>query len=73
MKKQKQQTDVIVQITDLCKKYKGADRFAITIINMKCRAGEIVGLLGKNGAGKSTTIKCLTGYFPFDRGEIKIC
>ncbi len=73
MKKQKQQTDVIVQITDLCKKYKGADKFAITNINMECRAGEIVGLLGKNGAGKSTTIKCLTGYFPFDSGEIKIC
>ena len=48
MKKQKQQTDVIVQITDLCKKYKGADKFAITNINMECRAGEIVGLLGKN-------------------------
>ncbi|MEG2456849.1 MAG: ABC transporter ATP-binding protein, partial [Clostridia bacterium] len=35
--------------------------------------GEIFGFLGKNGAGKSTTIKCLTGIQPFDSGEITIC
>lgn len=63
----------IVEITGLYKKYgKNAD-YAIKDINIECCAGEIVGLLGKNGAGKSTTIKCLTGYFPFDKGTIKIC
>ena len=29
--------------------------------------------MGMNGAGKSTTIKCLTGIYPFNSGEIKIC
>lgn len=65
--------DLIVEIKGLYKKYAKAADFVIYDINIECRPGEIVGLLGKNGAGKSTTIKCLTGFFPFDKGEIKIC
>ena len=65
--------DLIVEIKGLYKKYAKAADFVIHDINIECRSGEIVGLLGKNGAGKSTTIKCLTGFFPFDKGEIKIC
>lgn len=63
----------IVEIKGLSKKYRKAKKFAIDEINIECRAGEIVGLLGKNGAGKSTTIKCLTGFFDFEKGNIKIC
>lgn len=63
----------IVEISGLYKKYGKATDYAINDINIVCYAGEIVGLLGKNGAGKSTTIKCLTGFFPFDKGEIRIC
>ena len=65
--------DLIVEIKGLYKKYAQAADFVIYDINIECRPGEIVGLLGKNGAGKSTTIKCLTGFFPFDKGEIRIC
>lgn len=65
--------DLIVEIKGLYKKYAKAADFVIYDINIECRPGEIVGLLGKNGAGKSTTIKCLTGFFPFDKGEIRIC
>lgn len=65
--------DLIVEIKGLYKKYAKAAEFVIYDINIECRPGEIVGLLGKNGAGKSTTIKCLTGFFPFDKGEIRIC
>ena len=63
----------IVEINGLSKRYGKASNYAIEDINIECYAGEIVGLLGKNGAGKSTTIKCLTGYFSFDKGNIKIC
>jgi ABC-2 type transport system ATP-binding protein len=40
---------------------------------LKINGGEVFGFLGMNGAGKSTTIKCLTGIYPFNSGEIKIC
>ena len=63
----------IVEIKGLSKKYGKASKYAIEGIDVECYAGEIVGLLGHNGAGKSTTIKCLTGFFPFEQGNIKIC
>lgn len=65
--------ELIVDINGLSKRYGKAKDFTITDINIKCHAGEIVGILGRNGAGKSTTIKCLTGYLPFEQGSIKIC
>ncbi len=63
----------IVEIKGLCKRYKKAADYAIKNIDIECFAGETVGLLGKNGAGKSTTIKCLTGFFPYDEGTITVC
>ena len=52
--------DLIVEIKGLYKKYAKAADFVIHDINIECRSGEIVGLLGKNGAGKSTTLTSLT-------------
>jgi ABC-2 type transport system ATP-binding protein len=69
----KNKREKIVEISGLSKRYGKSATLAIKDINIDCYAGEIVGLLGKNGAGKSTTIKCLTGYFPFEEGSIKIC
>ena len=63
----------VVEINGLSKRYGKANKFAIEGIDVECYEGEIVGLLGHNGAGKSTTIKCLTGFFPFEKGNIKIC
>jgi ABC-type sugar transport system ATPase subunit len=44
-------------------KYFGLVR-ALTNINMEVGRNEIVGLIGDNGAGKSTIVKILTGVFP---------
>ncbi len=63
----------IVEIKGLSKRYGKKTTLAIEGINVECYEGEIVGLLGKNGAGKSTTIKCLTGFFPFEEGNVRIC
>lgn len=63
----------VVEIKNLSKKYRKANKFAIDEISLECYEGEIVGLLGKNGAGKSTTIKCLTGFYDFEKGNVKIC
>lgn len=42
-------------------------------ISFKVGKGEIVAFLGKNGAGKSTTMKVITGYRSFDGGTVKVC
>ncbi len=62
----------VVEIVGLCKKYSKKADYAVKDVTFNCYAGEIVGLLGHNGAGKSTTLKCLEGMLPFDEGEIKI-
>ncbi len=62
----------IIQIEGLTKQYKGAKAPAVDNFSLTCHAGEIVGLLGHNGAGKSTTLKCLTGILPFSTGKIVI-
>jgi simple sugar transport system ATP-binding protein len=45
---------------------------ALKKINMEVGRNEIVGLIGDNGAGKSTMVKILTGVFPPTRGELYI-
>jgi len=41
-------------------------------INLKVRPGTILGLMGENGAGKSTMMKCLFGIYSRDGGNIKL-
>ena len=62
----------VVKVQGLYKRYSKKADWAVTDVSFTCREGEIVGLLGHNGAGKSTTLKCLEGMLPYERGEIKI-
>ena len=39
-------------------------------VDFHATRGEVVGLLGDNGAGKSTMIKIMTGYYQPDTGEL---
>ena len=43
---------------------------ALFRVDFEVKAGEIMALVGDNGAGKSTMIKGLAGIYPFDEGEI---
>lgn len=63
----------MLEIKHLYKKYLNSEKFAVEDLNLKLKEGEVFGFLGKNGAGKSTTIKCLTGIYPFNGGSIEIC
>lgn len=45
---------------------------AIDDISFSCRQGEIVGFLGPNGSGKTTTMRILTGYMPPTSGKATI-
>ncbi|HEY8807423.1 MAG TPA: ABC transporter ATP-binding protein [Candidatus Limnocylindria bacterium] len=49
-----------IVVTDLVKRYKGAEQNAVDGISFSVRAGELFALLGPNGAGKTTTISILT-------------
>ena len=62
-----------LQVNALCKKYSARANYAIKDISFSCEKGQIVGLLGSNGAGKSTSLKCITGMIPLTEGEITIC
>lgn len=64
---------MLLTIENLCKKYSSKADYAIENINITGNEGEIVGILGHNGAGKSTTIKCVTGIHPYNEGKIEIC
>lgn len=63
----------MLEIKHLYKRYLNSNRYAVEDLNISLLPGEIFGFLGLNGAGKSTTIKCLTGIYPFNSGEIRIC
>ncbi len=62
----------VVSVKGLYKRYSKKADWAVTNVNFSCYEGEILGLLGHNGAGKSTTLKCLEGMLPFERGQITI-
>jgi ABC-2 type transport system ATP-binding protein len=63
---------MLIEIKGLAKKYNSKQDYTIKDINIYGREGEIIGVLGHNGAGKSTTIKCVTGMHPYELGEIII-
>lgn len=45
---------------------------AVKMMNFEVRKGECIGLIGRNGCGKSTLVKVLAGVFPIDTGYINI-
>ncbi|MEM6397888.1 MAG: ATP-binding cassette domain-containing protein [Bacteroidota bacterium] len=60
----------MIHIQNASKSFKG--NLAIQNLSLKVDAGEILGLLGANGAGKSTTINMLLGFLNPDAGEVQI-
>ena len=62
----------MVEIKNLTKSYGNSAVNAVEDLSISVRPGEIYGFLGSNGAGKSTTIKCLVGIYPFQHGDILI-
>ena len=57
-------------VDSLCKNY--GNQIAVNDVSFQLKPGEIVGFLGPNGAGKSTTLKMLAGFFPADKGTIRL-
>jgi ABC-2 type transport system ATP-binding protein len=59
-------TDFIIETSQLCKSYK--DKPALRGLDLRVPAGSIFGFLGRNGSGKTTTIKTLMGLLRADSG-----
>lgn len=61
---------MLVKINNLVKRY--GELIAVDHLSLEIREGEIFGLLGPNGSGKTTTINCLLSLLSYDKGEIEI-
>lgn len=61
---------MIIEVKNLVKRYK--DLIALDHFQMQVKEGEILGLLGPNGSGKTTAINCMLSLLKFDKGEIHI-
>lgn len=59
---------VLISMRDITKKFPGV--VALDHAELTINSGEIHALMGENGAGKSTIIKCLTGVYERDGGEV---
>ena len=64
------ESQTMIEVEGLTKLY--GDFVAVTNLNFSVKRGEIVGLLGPNGSGKTTTMRILTGYMPPSEGIVKI-
>ena len=60
----------IVNIKGLTKRY--GDLLAVDHLDLRIEEGEIYGLLGPNGSGKTTTIGCLLSLLSYDKGSIEL-
>jgi multidrug/hemolysin transport system ATP-binding protein len=59
-----------IEVTGLTKRYR--DKVAVDDISFSVADGGVFAFVGTNGAGKSTTIGCLTTVLPFDSGEVRV-
>ena len=61
---------MVIDVKNLVKRY--GDLIALDHFDLEVKEGEILGLLGPNGCGKTTAINCILGLLKFDKGNIKL-
>ncbi len=64
------QTDPLVNLQDVWVSYD--DRWVLKSIYLTCHAGEILGVVGPNGGGKSTLLKVILGLLTPDKGSVTL-
>ena len=60
----------MIHIENLVKRY--GDLVALDHFNLDIREGEVFGLLGPNGSGKTTAINCLLALLKYDKGTVTV-
>ncbi len=62
----------MIQLTNFTKSYSSKSPFAVSDINMTCEKGCITGILGLNGAGKTTILKAITARHFATSGSVLV-
>ena len=60
----------VIEVENLVKRYK--ELLALDHFNLKIEEGEIFGLLGPNGSGKTTAISAILSLLRYDKGQIRV-
>lgn len=63
-------SDFLIETRQLTKNY--GDQTVVDSVNLHVKKGRIYGLLGRNGAGKTTIMKMILGLTPITSGEVKV-
>lgn len=63
-------TSVMIEVQHLTKRY--GDLTAVSDISFTVASGQILGFLGPNGSGKTTTMRVITGFMPATSGTVKV-
>jgi ABC-2 type transport system ATP-binding protein len=61
---------MVIKVNNLVKRY--GDLIALDHFNLNVDEGEVFGLLGPNGSGKTTAINCILSLLKYDKGTIEI-
>ncbi|MDF2865468.1 MAG: transport system ATP-binding protein [Clostridia bacterium] len=61
---------MVVKVEKLVKRYN--DLIALDHFNLEVKEGEVFGLLGPNGSGKTTAINCILSLLKYDKGNIEV-
>ena len=65
-------TETRIRVEDLSYTYPGSGKRVFEDVSFEVRSGDVISLLGPNGTGKSTLLKCLAGVLPSVEGRIMI-
>ncbi|EHK63021.1 ABC transporter ATP-binding protein [Achromobacter arsenitoxydans] len=60
-----------IALHQVCKSF--GPRLVLESLSLSVRPGEILGLLGPNGSGKTTTLRLMAGFYTPDSGSLRIC
>ena len=60
----------VIEVKNVSKSFKGMQ--VLNDVNMTCSGGNIYGIVGHNGSGKTVLFKCICGFLHVDSGEISV-